>query len=131
MALANIEQRGIGERLTTAGDKNSDLFLVLSGKLDAVTEDGDKIAELGGGSPIGEVSFLDGEARTTHTICLTPVVAARFPAAELRKLMVKDKVVGFILMANLSRILTRRLRNANIRLDELLDHTGDVWKHAL
>jgi len=38
---------------------------------------------------------------------------------------------GFVVLANLSRVLAGRLRVANDKIDELYDKTTDTWDNAL
>ncbi len=130
-ALATYQNLSVGEHLTELGESDSDLFVILGGHAVVNTHDGDKLADLGPGSIAGEVAFLDAQPRTAYIVCVDLLTVARFPAVELRKYLSANRSVGFTILANLARVLTCRLRSADLRLDDLLDAEGDVWHHCL
>ena len=82
MALATrstVRSVPAGTRLTTAGMRGSELFVILTGTVD-VSRGGASIARLGEGDFVGEISLLDGGPRsadvTTTTECDLLVVSA-------------------------------------------------------
>jgi len=44
--------------------------------------------------------------------------------------MCSEKELGFSILANLSRLVCARLRNAEDRLDQLMDKAHEVWNLA-
>jgi CRP-like cAMP-binding protein len=120
-----------GEPLTKLHDQDSDLFVIGEGRVQFLTHDGDLLGEAGPGGIVGEIAFVDGRHRTAHAVAAGYVQAVRFPARELRALMVRDKALGFMILANLSIILSHRLRVAIGQLDELMDLQEDVWTNAV
>ena len=126
--LGHTQSFTAGEHLILLGSRDADIYVLMDGKVDVLTNDGDKLAELGAGSIIGEIAFVDAGPRHAHVVASGFVTTLRFPAKELRALLCADKTAGFIVLTNIARLLASRLRNADGRLDQLLDHHQDVWK---
>lgn len=116
-----------GEAVTTLNEPDSDLYVLGSGRVQLLTHDGDVLGEVAAGGLVGEIAFLDGRPRTAHSLALTLVTGIRFPAQDLRRLMVRDKEIGFKVLANLSIVLAQRMRLAIGQLDSLMDVQHDVW----
>lgn len=119
-----------GESLTEAGQRGSDLFVILEGKVVINTKGGDKLADAGPGSVVGEIALVDDQPRSATVVCTGLVRYARFPAKELRAYMAKNRETGFAMLANLSRVLSMRLRQTDHALDLLHDKTRDPWEHS-
>ncbi|CAN5715356.1 hypothetical protein BH11ARM2_BH11ARM2_34520 [soil metagenome] len=130
-ALAKMKRLTAQEYLIRAGDPAGDLYVVLDGKVIVLTPDGDKITEVGPGSVIGEVALIDARPRTAHVVAKGLVDVAVLPAGELRRHMNNDRNMGFVVLANLARVLCGRLRQTNEKVDELFDKTNDSWDRAL
>lgn len=129
--LASCDGCLAGEVLVKRGEKSSDLFVILEGTVNILTENGDKLGEVGPGSVLGEVSLVDAGPRSATAVCKGLVKYAKLPAKELRAYMAKNKEAGFVMLANLSRVLSMRLRNTDIALEDLRAKTDDPWKGAL
>ncbi len=119
-----------GESLTEAGQRGCDLFVILEGKVVINTKGGDKLADAGPGSVVGEIALVDDQPRSATVVCAGLVRYARFPAKELRAYMAKNRETGFAMLANLSRVLSMRLRQTDHALDLLHDKTRDPWEHS-
>lgn len=113
------------------GGRGADLFVILDGKVQILNPNGEKLSEVGPGSVIGEVALVDDGPRSADAVCVTTVKAARLPGSVLRKYMFDHKDFGFIMLANLSRVLSMRLRAANIQMDDLAGKVQDPWRLAL
>lgn len=61
----------VGRELTHEGSTGHDAFVILEGTVTA-ERDGRKVAELGPGAFIGELSLLDGAPRSATVTCTTP-----------------------------------------------------------
>ena len=71
-----------GTELVTQGERSTEVFLLLDGVL-RVEEDGVRLAEYGPGALLGERAHLDGGARTSTLVAVTPCRVASVEAAEL------------------------------------------------
>lgn len=129
-ALAQFETKLPTECLCEKGQKGSDLFVVLDGRVTITSKHGEKLAEVGPGSVIGEVALVDDQPRSANAVCVTAVHYARLPAKELRQYMVQNKDVGFHMLANLSRVLSTRLRATDAVVDDLAGKARDPWDLA-
>jgi CRP-like cAMP-binding protein len=120
------------EDLIKAGDASSDLVVILDGRVNILTPTGEKIAELGPGNVLGEISLIDNQPRSAHATCIGRVQACHIPSAELRKLMGSDRDMGFVVLTNLAKMMCMRLRNTGNVLDNLADKLSsqDPWKSA-
>jgi CRP/FNR family transcriptional regulator len=125
--LGQLVTYTVGEHLTELNDADADLFVLIEGRVQILTHDGDLLGSSGPGELVGEISFVDGRIRTAHAVATGLVRAIRFPARDLRALMVGNKEIGFKILANLCQVLTHRLRGAIGQLDELMDLRDDIW----
>lgn len=128
--IAALGQKTIfsaGEHIILEGTKESDLFVIIEGVVKTLTNDGDILNEIRPGGIFGEISFVDAGPRHCHAVAEGYVTAIKFPAKELRMQLCADRTSGFIVLSNLARLLAARLRNADHRLDHLMDHEHDCW----
>jgi CRP-like cAMP-binding protein len=126
-ALATEEVFLMNETIVKQGEKGSDLYIVLEGTVNIIVGGSDKLNEIGPGSVIGEIALIDDQPRSADAVAKTRVKVARIPAKELRSLMWAQKEVGFVMLANLSRVLCGRLRQASAMIDTLMDAAADPW----
>lgn len=116
------------KELILAGEKSSDLFIVLSGKVNILTTNGDKLAEIGEGGVLGEIALIDDQPRSAHAVAITPVSVMKIASNDIRNFFAGHKDVGFVVMTNIAIVLATRLRKADKTIDHLLNL--DPWKHA-
>lgn len=77
-----------GEIICVAGEQNSDLFIIHSGKLLVFVTDGTKVtplAYLNAGEYLGELSFFDGQPRSAHVISVEESTLIQIPVSEIDK----------------------------------------------
>lgn len=129
-AMARCENHLARETLIRINEKSGDLFVILDGQVKVMTADGDVLAEPGPGSVLGEMSLVDDRPRSAEVVCVGLTKVARIPAKELRAYMNAKRDVGFIILANLARVLSGRLRLADAKIDMLCDG-DDAWKNSL
>lgn len=127
-AIASFETKLAQEEICIKGQKGSDLFIVLDGRVNITSLNGEKLAEIGPGAVIGEVALVDDQPRSANAICITAVHYAKLPAKELRNYMVQNKDVGFHMLANLCRVLSTRLRATDAVVDQLAGKARDPWE---
>ena len=128
--LAQFETKLPNEDICLCGEKGSDLFVILEGRVNVTSEHSEKLAEIGPGAVIGEVALVDDQPRSANAMCITAVHFARLPAKDLRNYMVQNKDVGFHMLANLSRVLSTRLRATDAVVDQLAGKARDPWELA-
>lgn len=82
------KQVKVGEMICAAGERNSDLFIIHSGKLLVFVTDGTKVtplAFLNAGEYMGELSFFDQEPRSAHVVCVEDSTLIQIPVSEVNK----------------------------------------------
>ncbi|MEQ1824033.1 MAG: cyclic nucleotide-binding domain-containing protein [Fimbriimonadaceae bacterium] len=130
-SLAELKHYASGHLLAKIGEAADVMFVVIGGNLTVTTHDGDKLGEIATGSVVGEIALVDARPRAANVVCVGPVSVAVFPVDKLRMLMNQNRDMGFLMLANIARVLAARLRNADAIIDQLADGVGDVWTNAL
>ena len=127
-ALATTKKYHALDRIITAGTSSAELYVILSGTVRVHLPWGDKLAEPGPGSVLGEMALIDAQPRSADVVCVGDVEVAVFDAQALRKHLNSHREIGFIVLINLAQVMSGRLRDSNAKIEFLAD--GDVWKHA-
>lgn len=117
-ATAEIRLYDGGEVIVRQFEVNDDLIVILSGAAVIRTFGGDTLAEFGPGSILGEMSLVDSQPRSATVVTRHATSVAVLNAEVLRGMMDDNAEVKAVIMANLSRVLSRRLRTMNDRFDE-------------
>lgn len=102
-----------GTMLMAEGQQATDLYIVLEGQMEVMAPMGPdwiRVAELGPGSAIGEMAFLDGSPRSARVIATTrcSLLQITRESFEIFSLQRPDVAISFIL--ELGRIVAFRLR---------------------
>lgn len=106
-----------GSMVMREGDQAREMFVVLSGELEVLrrsrggTEG--RVAMLGPGSWVGEMSILDVQPRSATVRTLAPAILLRITAEDLDRLYRKDVRSYLLIVLNIARELSRRLRVAD------------------
>lgn len=116
--LGHTRQRwfGAGDAVISAGARDRSLYLILDGSLEVLVPRGrrghQRVASLGAGSVIGELSFFDGGTRSALVRAVTAAELAELSPAEFEALAAADPALARRLLFELGRILARRLRTS-------------------
>src|SRR6266516_1694740 len=123
-----LRERGVqrrfrkGQALFHQGGTSDRVVVLLSGrvKVSTVTADGKEVvlAFRGPGDLLGELSAIDGDARSATVGALEPVEAAVVPASEFRAFLAVHPRVAILLL----EMLARRLRDADRKRVEFGAH---------
>lgn len=107
---------GPGDAIVAAGAADRSLYLVLEGQLEVLAQRGRRgyrrIASVGAGSVIGELSFFDGGTRSALVRAVTQAVLAEMSPSEFDALAAARPDLARRLLFDLGRILAQRLRAA-------------------
>jgi CRP-like cAMP-binding protein len=93
------------------GEAGDALFIVASGRVQVV-DGGRALATLGQHEWFGELAVLDGEARSADAVCAEDSELLSLARADLEELIERRPEIA----RQIIRVLTRRLRDANLRL---------------
>jgi len=97
------------------------LFVIAKGNCEIVANLGSeqesyRIAEVGPGDCVGEMSLIDMQPRGANIRSLTPVTLFSLKNADFMTLYAWDAESYTIILSNIARELSRRLREANAKL---------------
>ncbi len=98
------------------GDPSRELFVVMQGHLNALKirpEYTRKLAELHEGDFFGEMSFVDMMPRSASVQAMEDAVIWVWPYTLLREMYVTDMKCYTLLVMNIAREISRRLRRAD------------------
>jgi HEAT repeat protein len=109
--VAEEVQYAAGEEIFAEGDTGTDLYLVLSGKVD-VTRKGETVAELGAGEAFGEMAVLDEAPRSASATAAEDCELLRIGSEEFYEILHEQAEIA----EGVIRVLTARLREATREL---------------
>jgi SulP family sulfate permease len=120
--IGSMERRRFeaGDVVMERGDVDRSLFLIASGKVEVVVEEGRRgrrVRELGPGSMLGEVAFFDGMPRSSTVRALTDCEVLRLGQDAFEALAARHPDLGRSLLLELGRVVALRLRQAEARDD--------------
>ena len=118
--LAKVETFNGGHVLVRQFDKNSDLMIVLEGKVRIFGFQNEEIAEGGPGAVLGEISLLDDKPRSATVTCSGTTKVAILKSEDFWKLLKADALLARIVLFNIGQVLCMRLRSANMQLDTVV-----------
>ncbi len=118
----SIEEAEAGTWVFHEGDKGSALFVLLDGEMEVLKEGSagrTLIAMLGPGDWIGEMSIVDIQPRSASVRTTARSRLLAVSAADLDALYRRDLKAYCMLVLNMARELSRRLRTADALLAEI------------
>lgn len=118
-----------GETVISKGDNEHDLFVVADGRVslelelpnNAVPIELDQAMK---NDVFGEMALVQEFRRSAYAVAMLDTVLLKIPSKDLIPLLNSDHDAGYIVMANLARILSNRLVITNIHL--LKTHKGNL-----
>lgn len=120
-----------GSAVFREGDQGRELFVVLGGEMEVLKKSkGDRearVAVLGPGDWFGEMSILDVMPRSATVRVLAPSRVLRLSASDLDALYRRDIKSYAIIVLNVAREMSRRLRVADGILAEMIANVTDAY----
>ncbi len=108
------------------GDKQPYLVLIASGQVHVVKYDSNRnpkrIATLGPGKTIGEMTIIDGEPRSASAVTAGDAVLMVMTAEKFNRLVGDRPRVAVILVLKIAKLMSQYLRQTSGRL---IDHVGN------
>ena len=114
-----------GEHLIEEGTRGNRLYVMVSGRAKVTSQLGEdsgggkqtlELAELSRGETFGEMELIDTQIRSATVAALTPVKTVELTNMGFLEIFNRDPDVFRLMMMNLARDLSRRLRAADRRL---------------
>ncbi len=113
-----IESYNPGEAIVIEGSFGDALFLILSGQV-AVHRGAQTFATLQGGEFFGEMSLVEPAPRSASVSSMSPTFLFRLPHDALRQLIADDPNAASVLLVQVVKTLSDRLRRANQMLSSV------------
>ena len=113
-----IESYNPGEAIVVEGSLGDALFLILSGQV-AVHRGAQTFATLQGGEFFGEMSLVEPAPRSASVTAMSASFLFRLPHDQLRELISEDSHAASILLVQVVKVLSERLRKANTMLSSV------------
>lgn len=120
-----------GEVVFREGDHGRDLFVVLQGEMEVIksskSQRESRVALFGPGDWFGEMSILDIMPRSATVRALAPGRLLKLSATDLEALYRRDLKAYAILVLNIAREMSRRLRVADGILADVMANLADSY----
>jgi CRP/FNR family transcriptional regulator len=113
-----IESYNPGEPIVAEGSLGDALFLILSGQV-AVHKGPQTFATLAGGEFFGEMSLVEPAPRSASVTAMSATFLFRLPHDQLRELISDDPNAASVLLVQVVKTLSERLRRANQMLSSV------------
>ena len=121
--LANVAEPEIysdGEILFSEGDMGDALLIIESGGVDLYKKEASgselKIATLPAGSVLGEMTLINIEHRSATVRAVGNTAAVYLTNRVLSEIFNEDRELFIVILLNITRILSKRLRQTNEKL---------------
>jgi CRP/FNR family cyclic AMP-dependent transcriptional regulator len=125
-ACMDVHQVSKETLLFYEGDKTGYLVLIVKGQVHVVKfnsqREPKRIATLGPGKTIGEMTLIDGEPRSASAITATDVTLMVMTVDHFNRLVNEWPGVAVILVLKIAKLMSQYLRQTSGRL---IDHLGE------
>jgi len=133
IGAGTIGEVAAGLQLVGEGEPASSVFVVCAGELEVCKRGGHgaevRLAVLRAGDCVGEMSLIDIQPRSATVRALTPAVLFRLGHSEIARLYGQHPDVYMMLVLNIAREISRRLRVADQKLAEMGVPLGEMWQN--
>lgn len=119
-----------GQVLLHKGEATTHLYLIENGSVEVHSESGDSV-ELGAGSLVGEMAFLDNTLRTKTVIVKEGGTARRIERTELMRQFVDNPEALSEMLNAISLLREERLRSTSSRTLSAADFVADLAAESL
>jgi CRP-like cAMP-binding protein len=129
IGMLTIQELAPGVEVCRQGDAGRSMFIVRSGEAivyrDKSTGKRAKLIRMGAGEFFGEMTLIDIMKRSATVVIEKPTVLLSLGNKELYRLYNED-VAGYVMvLQNLCRELSRRLRTTNQKLTSMAEDSGE------
>jgi CRP-like cAMP-binding protein len=130
-ATLSVSTPSAGDLVFHEGDDARDMYVVVNGEMEVMKRSrrgiDARVAMLGPGDWFGEMSIVDVQPRSATVRALAPARLVRITAADLDALYRYDLKSYAIIVLNLARELSRRLRVADGILADFIANVLDSY----
>lgn len=116
----------IGVEILREGEPGDGMLMLIEGSVEIIKRGYQglphRLAIVGPGRTIGEMSLIDGEPRFASCMTLAPTLLAVLDRAALARLLAEQPKIGIKLLMGLLMLLNQRLRSVSEELIKCLDN---------
>ena len=131
VAMLSVLTPNPGAVLFREGDEARDMYVVITGEIEVLkrskTGSDARVAMLGPGDWFGEMSILDVQPRSATVRALAPSRLLRITASDLDSLYRFDVKSYALIVLNLARELSRRLRVADTIIADFVVSVNEMY----
>lgn len=114
VSLLRLKKFRPGDAIITKGDPGKNLFIILSGKVNVVDEDGVSITKLQNGEVFGEMSLISGDPVGATIRVIEPTTVLFIRGQDFLKVLNRFPS----LQMYFARLLSRRLAESNVMMSK-------------
>jgi CRP/FNR family transcriptional regulator, cyclic AMP receptor protein len=135
IATLTIAAHDPGDAIFREGDSGREMYVLLDGEMEVLKhsrrQHESRVAMLGPGDWFGEMSILDVMPRSATVRALAPSHLLKISAQDLDALYRRDLKSYALLVLNIAREMSRRLRVADGVLAELASHVDEFTRRPM
>src|SRR5687768_9296450 len=123
---------GAGEVLLREGDAAKEMLVVMAGKLEVIKRNGEAeacIATLGPGDVAGEMALIDIQPRSAEVRSVGPASVIVLGHADIAAIYREDQKSYTLLVLNIAREISLRLRRLDQLLADLMFDIHDITRN--
>ena len=134
VSAASVRRVEAGVQLIGEGELATSVFVVCEGELEICKRGTDgsefRLAVLKRGDCVGEMSLIDIQPRSATVRTLSPAVILAIDNAGSARLYNEHPEAYLLLVLNIAREISRRLRRADQILADLGHAVDELWAHV-
>jgi len=108
-----------GEAVIQAGTESRNMFILIKGMLEVVFPDGKELSRITPVELVGEMGLFTGEQRSASVIAVEESIVLAIHRKELMNLFRKDGELGILILTNVIRDISHKLKKSNTTIEEL------------
>ncbi len=126
-ALLTLDEYQWGFPICQKGDPGTSLFIIISGRVEVLDEEGVSLAEMGRGEVFGEMSLLTGDRVTATILAAEPCKIAKMSQKNFRHILNRFPALQvFFYKLLVSRITAVNLKRAEELGSGMVGQLGDI-----
>lgn len=117
-----VASYSVGDYIIKQGDTSTDICVILNGKADIIVEKNGHeqyIATIGNGDMFGELVLINETKRTASIVCKEKADVLILSYENFYKFYNKKPQVFALMVLNITRLITKRLKSANQIIENL------------
>jgi CRP/FNR family cyclic AMP-dependent transcriptional regulator len=123
----------VGKVIISEGDHHQEMFVVIQGELEVFKKSRSgsdlRVALLGPGDWFGDMSIVDPHPRSASVRAIAPTMLLRMSAEQLDDSFFENDLKTYaLLMRNVARELSRRLRVADGILSQMVVNVSETYR---